>query len=85
MQGTEAGPRSSRFTRDQAYDPLQRTSSSVEQQASPGAAGEAFSLAAFDVQPLSRIQHSQPEAGDRKIAVFVGNYEQACTLFAAIG
>lgn len=87
MQGTEAGSRSSRFTRDQAHDPLQRTNSSAAQQASPGAAGEAFSLAAFDVQPFSQNQQSQPEAGDKKtsFAVFVGKNEKACTQFAAIG
>ena len=69
MQGTETGPRSSRFTRDQAYDPLQRTSSNVAQQALLGATGKACSPAAGQVQPFSGIQHTQPEAGDRKLQV----------------
>ena len=65
MQGTEAGPRSGRFTRDQACDSLRRTSSNVAQQALPGAIGEACSPAAFELQPFSGVQHTQPEAGDR--------------------
>lgn len=64
MQGAGAGPRYDRFTRDQAYDPLRRTSSSVAQQASPGPVGESVSPAAFEVQPFLGIQHAHPEAGD---------------------
>ncbi|KAL3144405.1 hypothetical protein ABBQ32_004156 [Trebouxia sp. C0010 RCD-2024] len=60
MQGTDVGPRSGRFTREQAFDALRRTSSSAAQAASPDIGGEA---AGFEVQRFSGIQNAEPEAG----------------------
>ena len=64
LQGIEVGSRSAQYTRDQAYDPLRRTSSSVAPDASPGAASDALGPAAFDVPPFAGIQDLQQEAGD---------------------
>lgn len=67
MQGAEVGPRSDRFTRDQAFNPLRRTASSAAQPAPSGAVGGAFSPAPFEVQRFSGVQDAQPEAGDKTI------------------